>query len=134
MTGAVLCFPASWRLSEKMDRPLTGIHAPVSAYDGNVARRVQRLFDAVRPGRPLMRSNCLPYSDATLFQPRGENARRRQPGLAAKYVRFERQCLVRLAATDAVAFSIHTTVVEREGLSNAEREALARHLDPRGLA
>ena len=26
LTGAVLCFPASWSLAEKIGRPLTGIH------------------------------------------------------------------------------------------------------------
>ncbi len=132
MTGAILCFPASWQLAEKLGRRLTGIHDPVRVYDGNIARRVQRLFNAIRPGKPLMRSNCLLYSDAALFQPRSENARRQKPGSTAKYVRFERQCLVRLPETGAVAFSIHTTVVEREGLSCSEQRALAGHLDPVG--
>lgn len=125
MTGAVLCFPASWCLAEKLDRPLTGIHDPVSEYDGNLSIRVQRLFDAIRPGKPLMRSNCLPYSDASLFQMRSENDRREQSGPTAEYARFERQCLVRLPETGAVAFSIHTTVVERRKLTRLEQEAIA---------
>ncbi len=132
MTGAILCFPASWLLAEKMDRPLIGIHEPVRDYGRSVATRVQRLFDGIRPGRPLMRSNCLLYSDAALFQPRSENERRRQSGPAAKYARLERQCLVRLPESDAVAFSIHTTVVEREELVRADREALAGYFAPAG--
>ncbi len=132
MTGAILCFPASWKLSEKLGRPLTWIHAPVHAYDENIAPRVERLFTALRPGTPLMRSNCLLYSDAALFQPRSEDDRRPLAGPSSKYVRFERQCLVRLPETGAVAFSIHTTVVERESLDPSERKALddyLRHMD-----
>ena len=33
LTGAVLCFPASWRLADKVGRPLTTIHDPVPEYD-----------------------------------------------------------------------------------------------------
>jgi len=62
LTGAVLCFPASWRLSEKVGRPMIGIHEPVREYDATLARRVQRLLDGVRTGRPLLRFNVLTYA------------------------------------------------------------------------
>ena len=106
LTAAVLCFPANWRLAEKVERPLTGIHVPVEEYDDNIARRVQRLFDGVRTGRPLWRFNKLSYADADLHQPR-----RREVGADMPYVRSERQCILRLPQTDAVIFSIHTYVV-----------------------
>ncbi len=128
LTGAILCFPASWVLAEKMHRPLVGIHAPVSVYDDDVARRVQRLFDAIRPGRPLVRANCLMYDDASLFQPRSEGARRDRPDATAGFVRSERQCLLRLPDTGAVAFTIHTTVVRRAALSPGDRAALSDHV------
>ena len=81
LTGAVLCFPASWTLSEKFMRPLIGIHVPVAEYDDNIAKRVQRLFDGVRAGRPLWRKNALWYDDPSLFTPRPEDAPR-DPGPA----------------------------------------------------
>jgi hypothetical protein len=118
LTGAILCFPASWRLSEKFLHPLVQIHAPVSDYDANIARRVQRLFDGVLVGRPLWRFNVLWYDDPTLFQPRSEieprpltNGPDRAP-----YFRSERQCLWRLPKTEAVVFSIHTFVIARQNL------------------
>ena len=49
LTAALLCFPASWTLAEKIGRPLLRIHRPVEDYDA-VAPRVQRLFDGVQPG------------------------------------------------------------------------------------
>lgn len=114
LVGAVLCFPASWRLAEKVGRPLIGIHEPVEEYDDQLAKRVQRLFDAVRVGRPLWRFNKLWYDDAELHQPRSAQAatRRILPDHdAAPFIRSERQCLVRMPISDVVVFSIHTYVV-----------------------
>lgn len=114
LKGAILCFPASWTLAEKAGRPLIGIHEPVADYDDNIARRVQRLFDGVREGRPLWRFNALWYAEPTLFHPRSENARRTPVDRSrAAYFRSERQSLVRLPRTGAVVFSIHTYVLAR---------------------
>ncbi len=123
LTGAILCFPASWSLAEKIGRPLTGIHVPVRPYDEGVARRVQRLFDAIRPEQPLWRMNYLTYDDWALHQPRREGERRPRP-TAHVYVRCERQCLLRLPQTRAVVFSIHTYVVRAETLTPEARAAL----------
>ena len=107
LTGAVLCFPANWRLAEKLDRPLIGIHDPVPEYDANIATRVQRLFDGVKLGRPLWRFNKLPYADADLHQPYKKIDTGDMP-----FIRSERQCILRLPHTDAVVFTIHTYVVQ----------------------
>ena len=111
LTAAVLCFPASWRLDEKFMRPLTVIHDPVTEYGADLARRVQRLFDGVRSGRPLWRFNYLPYDDATLFQPRSIHDRRERTGPNPPYIRSEKQAVMRLPETHAVLFSIHTFVL-----------------------
>ncbi|MDB2476176.1 DUF3445 domain-containing protein, partial [Paracoccaceae bacterium] len=55
------------------------------------------------------------YADPALFQPRSMYARR--PGEkrhTARYLRSERQTLIRLAKTGAVVFGIHTFVVDTE--------------------
>lgn len=111
MTGAVLCFPASWTLAQKIGKPLIGIHAPVDEYDAGIAARVQRLFDGVQVGRPLWRANALRYDDATLYQPRPENDPRPVGQPDAPYLRSERQTILRLPQPEAVAFVIHTSVV-----------------------
>jgi len=124
MTGACLCFPASWSLAEKMGRPLVGIHIPVKSYDGEIARRVQRLFDAIRPEQPLWRMNAFVYHDPTLHQPRRE-ADPRVDRTGGSYLRSERQSLIRLPQTRAVIFAIHTYVVKLDDLSPHERATLA---------
>ena len=123
LTGAVLCFPASWSLAEKIGRPLTGIHTPVPDYDVDIARRVQRMFDAIRVEQPLWRMNALVYVDPTLHQPRRE-ADPRTDRRGGSYVRSERQCLRRLPQTRAVVFSIHTYVVRIDSLSDDARAGL----------
>ena len=116
LTGAILCFPASWLLAEKFLAPMTGIHAPVAVYDETLARRVQRLFDAIRVDQPLYRMNALLYADPTLHQPQSQSYRRPREG-ERRYLRSERQGLVKLPQTGAVVFSIHTHVVSASILS-----------------
>ncbi len=126
LTGAILCFPAGWRLDEKIGRPLRRIHAPVPDYDGPLAARVQRLFDGIQPGRPLWRANVLRYAAPDLYAPHSEAAPRPKPAGQPPYLRSERQCLLRLPLTRAVVFSIHTVVVRHEALTPEQAEALDR--------
>ncbi|MBL4813000.1 MAG: DUF3445 domain-containing protein, partial [Rhodobacteraceae bacterium] len=70
LVAALLCFPASWKLAQKIGHPLTRIHVPVPGYEEQIAQRVQRLFDGVQVGRPIWRANLLQYDDPALFQPR----------------------------------------------------------------
>lgn len=123
LTGAILCFPASWTLAQKLGQPMTRIHSPVPHYDLDIAKRVQRMFDAIRPEQPLWRANSLIYDDPTLHQPRLEGARRPAPVLKL-YARSERQCLIRLPKTRVVVFAIHTYVVRMNALAPDVAQAL----------
>jgi hypothetical protein len=127
LTAAVLCFPAGWTLAEKLGRPMMRIHQPVAKYTEEVGRRVQRLLDAVRPETPLWRANAH-LSRARLFNPLPEDAPKDTSDQGEMpYVRSERQCLLRLPRSRAVLFSIHTYLVRREDLTEAQREALLAH-------
>lgn len=123
LTGAILCFPANWTLAEKIGRPMTRIHVPVHEYDAEVARRVQRLFDAIRPGQILWRANFNVWDHARLFSPKRE-ADPRDPTPARRFLRSERQTLRRLPVSGAVVFAIHTFLVPMERLSDDERAGL----------
>ena len=113
LVGAVLCFPASWTLAEKFLRPLVRIHAPVPGYAQDLGRRVQRMFDAVRPGQTLWRANALWYDSAELHSPRREGAPRVATSAAPPFLRSERQCILKLESSGAAVFSIHTYMMER---------------------
>jgi dimethylamine monooxygenase subunit A len=121
LTGAILCFPSNWTLSQKIGRSLSRIHLPVAPYDENIARRVQRMFDTIRPEAPVMRSNLLLYSRPDLHNPRHEFARHAPAPGAAEFVRVERQTILRLPVSRAVVFSIHTYMVAPAALSPEQR-------------
>jgi hypothetical protein len=122
LAGAILCFPASWTLAEKLGQPMTRIHVPVPEYSPDLARRVQRMLDAVQPGRPLWRMNHNLYANPDLFHPRTESMPRSDD--TPQYLRAERQCLVRLPQSRAVLFSIHTYVLLLADLPPDARDAL----------
>jgi hypothetical protein len=124
LTAAVLCFPSNWTLAQKLGMPLARIHLPVDAYDETVAKRVQRLFDSIRPEAPLMRANLIPYAHATLHSPRPEFDRHDPGAGAVNFVRVERQTLLRLPVTRAVVFSIHVYQVPLAAITAEERERL----------
>lgn len=123
LTGAILCFPASWTLAQKLGRPMTGIHQPVEIYDETLAARVHRLLSAIRPGQPLWRMNFFTYDSFYLHHPRVEGDWRRQP-TGRSYVRCERQTMLRLPKTQAVLFAIHTIVVDAAQLTAEDYAAL----------
>ncbi len=110
LTAAVLCFPASWTLSEKIGKPLTAIHETVPEFDAQIAKRVQRLFDGIQADRPLWRYNIMRYRSPELFHPRKMTSPREQNEGGA-YLRSEHQAFVRMPISRAVLFAIHTYVV-----------------------
>ncbi|KAA9009509.1 DUF3445 domain-containing protein [Histidinibacterium aquaticum] len=114
LIAAALCFPAGWTLAEKIGRPLSRIHRPVPPYDDEIARRVQRFFDAARPGRPLWRANLHGYSVPDLFLPQREDEPKTKVQAEPRYLRSERQTVLRLPESEAVLFAIHTTVVRSD--------------------
>lgn len=132
LAGAALCFPSRWSLAEKMGKAMVAIHAPVPDYDDVLARRVARVFDALRPDRPLWRINWLIHTDPALYQPPS-----RTPQVTGRfYLRTERQTLTRLPGTGAIVFGIKTSITPVEALSPAEAAGLATataSLDPRAI-
>lgn len=126
LTGAILCFPAGWRLDEKLGRPLMRMHGPVKKYTEDVGRRVQRLMDAIRPESPMWRANAH-HSRAPLFNPLPEDHPKDMAEQVMPWIRSERQCLLRLPQTGAVVFTIHTYVVPLERLTAEQAAALAEH-------
>lgn len=124
LTDGIVCFPSNWTLSQKFGRPLGRIHAPVPRYDAQVAQRVQRLFDAIRPDAPLVRANVLPYAHDRLHSPRVEFDRHAPGPGRARFLRSERQVLARLPTSRAVVFSIHTYVLVAAALPEALRARL----------
>ena len=132
--AAVLCFPAYWRLADKLGQPLTGIHAPVPVYQDDLARRVNRVFEALRPENPVMRYNWGLAPIADLHTP--PQAKATWPEIKQStplFLRTERQTLRRLPGSDAVVFGIRSSVSPLSGLSPEEAREMLEALDAQSV-
>jgi hypothetical protein len=120
LTGAVLCFPAHWRLREKLGLKLADIHAPVPGFAERLGGTADRFFTSLAVQRPVWRANWSLTDDPALPQPyRGDPV----AGISAEnageklWLRVERQTLRRLPRTLAVLFTIRTFVRPLAGVA-----------------
>lgn len=124
LRSGVLCFPASWTLSQKVGRGMMGIHKPVSRYNAAMGKRVDRVFAMLQPDQAVWRANILCYNDPELYQPRLEHERRPFDRDKPIWVRVERQTLRRLGTTSAIVFTVHTWLVPIERLTPEQAATL----------
>jgi hypothetical protein len=105
-----LCFPTTWRLSEKIGRPMAAIHAPVPGFAGPMGERIHRIFDHLRAEAPVERHNLSIFADAELRHETTKTFKDRFPDdapiLSQAHLRVERQTLTRLPETDALLFTV----------------------------
>jgi hypothetical protein len=109
LDAACLCFPSHWRLADKLGRPASALHGPVPRYDTELASRVDRYLDRLRPDALSRRRNWSVHDAPDLFAPWPPAAPRRlEAGDVATglWLRSERQTLRRLPRTGAVLFAI----------------------------
>jgi dimethylamine monooxygenase subunit A len=69
LDGAVLCFPSFWSLTEKFGRTTDGLHDGVAHYDDELAPRIDRFFDRMRPSQVVWRRNLSVKPYPLLFVP-----------------------------------------------------------------
>jgi len=131
LTAGLLCFPASWTLTEKIGRTISAVHRPVASYDPALSGRMDRIFDHLTEDKILCRANSLVYSDPVLFHPLPEGGSRRINPNKDLFIRIERQTLRRIRDLPAFCFAIHTYFVPAR---NFPVWALARHPDADLLA
>jgi hypothetical protein len=112
LVGATLCSPSRWRLADKLGRPLAAVHAPVPGYEAKLAQPVDRFLTFLKPGKLVWRLNWGIHDDPAPFQPERMPPRTITAANAGDELclRVERQTLRRLAATDAVVFTIRTHI------------------------
>jgi dimethylamine monooxygenase subunit A len=114
LVAAVLCFPAHWRLADKLGRPLELIHAPVPGFGERLAAPVDRFFGKIQVERPVWRVNWSLVDTPALFLPPEHRGHPREIAAARAgeelWLRLERQTLRRLPGSGDVVFGIRTYV------------------------
>ena len=114
LEAASLCFPARWRLMDKMGLPMSGIHKPVPDYSEKLSRPVDSFFNRIDVDRPVWRVNWSLTTDPTMFQPVRQKHSASELPITSKnagdqvYMRCERQTLRRLPDTGWILFTIKT--------------------------
>lgn len=114
VAGAVL-FPSHWRLADKLGRALADVHGPVPGYAGDLAGRVERFLDKLRPGNAAWRRNVLLHRSGALHSPEPVDGGR-------WWLRSERQTFRRLPRTGAVLFTIAVDTAPLDDLVPEDRD------------
>ena len=134
VTAGALAFPSSWRLADKLGRPMHEVHGPVPDFNAGTrnAMMIERMFDNLRPEMPVMRWNWSLYGDDVLHHPEaGNGGRRFGSGEVAEnvFLRVERQTLRKLPESGAILFTIRIYIDPLEALdSHAEGQTIAQAL------
>lgn len=108
------CFPAGWRLQDRIGHSLWQIHAGiVPHYEENLAKSMDRYFLRIPASKPIMRLNYSFQCSSELFQISShhnlESSTAEKPlTIDQVHLRVERQYLQRLPKTQALVFSIRT--------------------------
>lgn len=119
LAAGCVCFPSYWRPRERIGGPLDGVHGVVPGYPGALAARVDGFLGRLRPGQGVWRRNWLVHDVADLHLPVWDAAvDRPTPVPAGRWLRSERQTLVRLPSVDAVVFTIRTQQVPMAALAD----------------
>ena len=104
LTAASLCCPSYWHLDEKFGRPMREIHDPIPGIHDKLSPSIDRFFDHLKPSHPVVRFNWSLQSWFGLAEFPDLDV-----GVDADselFYRTERQSLLRLPETGAVAFTI----------------------------
>lgn len=113
LIAGVVCFPSSWDVHEKLERPMRMIHAPVPGLDEALGRQVDRFLAKLEPGAVWTRENWSVAADPRLNHhptlpktPFPDDLRADQV-----WIRLEHQLLVRMPRSGSVLFAIHVEPV-----------------------
>ena len=118
LTAASLCCPSHWYLADKFERPMRAIHDPIPGFHTALSDRIERFFSHLRAQHPVVRFNWSVQADDALAQlPHLEPEVHADTPL---FYRSERQTLVRLPGSGAIAFTIRVYIHPLEMLHEVE--------------
>ena len=124
LVAACVCFPSSWRLSDKIGQPLESIHAPVPSLNPALGKSIHQFLAKLRPGPAWLRANWGLSRSPELNQHPARILPRLTPPLAVDevWLRIENQALVALPETGGILFGIRLEMIS---LTEVKRHAAA---------
>jgi hypothetical protein len=106
--GGCVCFPSSWRLSEKVGKPIEFIHDVVPELNATIGAGIQRFLANLKPGVAWLRHNWGLSRSPELNQHPDRGLPRLDATVRSDevWVRIEHQALVALPKSRGILFGI----------------------------
>ena len=122
--GGCLCFPSSWRLSDKVGKPIQFIHGPVPKLNQSIGQGIHKFLAALKPGIASLRHNWGLARSPELNQHPDRAIPRLDAGVSADevWLRVEHQALVALPKSRGILFGIR---VVNHPLSEVKSDSVA---------
>jgi hypothetical protein len=130
--GGCLCFPSSWRLSDKIGKPIEFIHAPVPGLNASIGPAIHKFLAGLKPGIAWLRHNWGLARDAELNHHPDRGLPQLDASVRAEdiFLRVEHQTLVALPKSGGILFGIR---VVTHPLVEVQADPVARHRLRRAL-
>ncbi|MCG8414588.1 MAG: DUF3445 domain-containing protein [Pseudomonadales bacterium] len=123
LSAASLCSPSNWRLEDKIGHTVEWIHKPVPNYQYALSERVDTLLARLKPEQPVMRFNwSVQNSNELNWHENSERNLDHSQGSCEFYWRVERQALLKLPATGAIAFTIRIFLHSFDAMEQATED------------
>jgi hypothetical protein len=108
LLAACVCFPSSWRLEEKIGRPIEAIHGVVPGLNAAIGPQIHAFLAKLRPGTAWLRTNWGLSRSADLNQHPSRNIvpLDETVGPDEIWLRVEHQALAALPRTGGILFGI----------------------------
>ncbi len=125
LRGGCVCFPSSWRLSDKLGQTIELIHGPVPQLNTAIGAGIHKFLAALKPGQASLRVNWGLARSAELNQHPDRDLPRLDAavGLEEVWLRVEHQALIALPAAKGILFGIR---VVNHSLADVKANAAAR--------
>ena len=123
--GGCLCFPSSWRLTDKIGMPLEFIHGPVPGLNASIGPAIHKFLAGLKPGAASLRHNWGLACSKELNHHPDRNLPRLDADTRADevWLRVEHQALVVLPQTGGILFGIR---VVNHAFAEVQADAAAR--------
>ena len=121
--GGCVCFPSSWRLSEKIGRPIEFIHDVVPGLNASIGPAIHKFLAGLKPGLAWLRSNWGLSRSPKLNQHPDRSLPRLDETVSADevWLRVEHQALVALPKSGGILFGIR---IETQPLAVVKADAV----------
>ncbi|MGB0578095.1 MAG: heme-dependent oxidative N-demethylase subunit alpha family protein [Limisphaerales bacterium] len=113
MVGGSVCFPSSWRLTDKLGLPLGSIHEPVPGLNHSLGDAIDRFLRTLKPDSAAFRANWGLSRSPELNQHPDLERPPLMPPVTSNdvFVRIENQALVALPGSDGILFGIRLEII-----------------------